>query len=45
MDFIDVFHPMLGPDGHPKEGLFVPDDLHLNAKGYELWRNVIRRRL
>ena len=45
VDFIDVFHPMLGPEGRPKEGLFMPDDLHLNAKGYELWRDVIRRHL
>ena len=40
-DFIDVFTPMLGADGHPRAELFRQDALHLNAKGYELWRAVI----
>lgn len=40
-DFIDVFTPMLGADGRPRAELFREDALHLNAKGYELWRAVI----
>jgi lysophospholipase L1-like esterase len=40
-DFIDVFNPMLGADGRPRAELFRQDALHLNAKGYELWRAVI----
>lgn len=39
--FIDVFTPMLGPDGQPRADLFAPDALHLNPAGYTLWRNVI----
>ncbi len=39
--FIDVFTPMLTIDGRPRPELFRADALHLNAKGYELWRSVI----
>ena len=40
--FIDVFTPMLGPEGEPRKELFESDGLHLNAKGYELWTSVIK---
>ncbi|HEU4747518.1 MAG TPA: SGNH/GDSL hydrolase family protein [Gemmatimonadaceae bacterium] len=40
--FVDVFTPMLGPDGKPREELFVGDRLHLNAAGYALWRDLLR---
>ena len=43
--YIDVFHPMLGPDGKPRAELFVEDRLHLNPKGYALWTRIIRSRL
>ncbi len=39
--YIDVFTPMLGAEGTPRAELFVEDNLHLNAKGYELWTRVI----
>ena len=40
--FIDVFRPMLSPDGGPRKELFTSDGLHLNAAGYELWASIIR---
>jgi len=40
-EFIDVFTPMLGTDGLPRAELFREDALHLNARGYDLWRSVI----
>ncbi|MBU6401342.1 MAG: hypothetical protein KGS61_13585 [Verrucomicrobia bacterium] len=40
--FIDVFTPMLGPDGRPRPELFAPDGLHLNHKGYAIWATRIR---
>ncbi len=40
--FIDVFTPMLGPDGKPREELFKEDRLHMNIKGYNLWEPLIR---
>lgn len=40
-DFIDVFTSMLGDDGKPMEEIFIADRLHMNAKGYQIWKNVI----
>jgi lysophospholipase L1-like esterase len=40
--FVDVFTPMLGPDGKPKAELFRDDNLHMNAKGYELWTSLVK---
>ena len=42
LDFIDIWTPMLGPDGKPIADLFVKDGLHLNQKGYQLWADTIR---
>jgi lysophospholipase L1-like esterase len=39
--FIDVFPLMLGPDGRPKPDIFVEDGLHMNAKGYEIWKEAV----
>jgi lysophospholipase L1-like esterase len=39
--YIDVYHPMLSPEGQPRPELFVSDQLHLNEKGYALWRSVV----
>jgi lysophospholipase L1-like esterase len=39
--FIDVYQSMLGPDGNPREDLFMPDRLHPNAKCYQLWASLI----
>jgi lysophospholipase L1-like esterase len=39
--FIDVFTPMMGPDGLPKPDIFVDDRLHMNEKGYAIWREVV----
>ena len=40
--FIDTFPAMLGDDDRPRPGLFRPDSLHLNARGYALWNSLIR---
>jgi lysophospholipase L1-like esterase len=39
--YVDVFTPMLGPDGLPREELFVEDKLHMTSKGYALWRDLL----
>ena len=36
--FLNVVPDMLGPDGQPKPDIFVADKLHMNRKGYELWK-------
>jgi lysophospholipase L1-like esterase len=41
LQFVDVFGPMLDQDGQPDPELFVEDNLHLNAKGYELWKTIM----
>jgi lysophospholipase L1-like esterase len=42
MDFINVFPLMLGPDQQPKPDIFVGDRLHMNAKGYAIWKEAVR---
>lgn len=40
--FVDTASAMLDADGNVKKDLFVDDGLHLNRKGYELWRDILR---
>lgn len=40
-DFIDIFTPMLGKEGKPMEEIFLADRLHMNAKGYQIWKKTI----
>jgi lysophospholipase L1-like esterase len=39
--FINVFPLMLGPDGLPKPDIYVEDRLHMNAKGYTIWKEAV----
>lgn len=39
--FVDVFTPMIGGNGHPRPELFQDDSLHMTPKGYELWRGLV----
>ena len=43
--YIDVFSHMLGADGQPLPDIFVADRLHMNPKGYVIWKNVIGQHL
>lgn len=40
--YLDVFTPMLGPDGQPQVKWFIGDGLHMNRKGYMLWTSIVR---
>ncbi len=42
---IDVVTPALGADGKPKPELFVKDELHLSAAGYEIWKAAVKNAL
>ena len=42
MCYFDIATPMMEGDEFVREDLFAPDGLHLNAKGYEVWNDVIR---
>lgn len=39
--FIDVWTPMLNENGNIRSDLFIEDDLHMNAKGYAIWYDII----
>jgi lysophospholipase L1-like esterase len=43
--FLDVFHPMLNAAGQPRLELFAEDRLHLNADGYQLWKQWVSQAL
>jgi lysophospholipase L1-like esterase len=36
---------MLGTDGNPMPDIFIGDNLHMNAKGYAIWRELIEPHL
>ena len=40
--YVDVFTPMLDSSGQPRPELFLEDGLHMNARGYAIWRELIR---
>lgn len=43
--YVDIFHPMLNKQGKPRPELFVEDMLHMNKKGYRIWRKKIKHHL
>lgn len=40
--FIDVATPMLDEGGKPRSDIFLKDKLHMNRKGYQIWRDAVR---
>ena len=42
LTFVDVASGMLDEGGQPKKDIFKSDDLHMNAKGYAIWRKALR---
>ena len=41
LSFVDTFSLMLDEQGRPLPDIFVEDNLHMNAKGYAIWREAI----
>lgn len=39
--YVDVYHKMLSPNGTPMADIFLDDQLHMNAKGYAIWKNAL----
>jgi len=39
--YVDVWNKMLNAAGHPNPEIFIFDSLHMNRKGYLLWKNII----
>lgn len=42
LNYIDIASGMLGDDGTPRPEIFLDDNLHMNRKGYEGWRDAVR---
>jgi len=40
--YISVYDEMLDSGGRPRSEIFERDSLHMNAKGYQVWQQVIR---
>lgn len=43
--FVDVFNAMLNEKGEPRPELFVADMLHMNEKGYAIWKGLLEKHL
>lgn len=43
--FVDVWSAMLNEKGEPKQEIFVEDKLHMNEKGYAIWRDILVKEL
>jgi len=43
--YLDVWTPMTDDDGEVKKDIFIEDNLHMNAKGYDIWEAAVRKML
>ena len=43
--FVDVYSRMLNKNGEPKDDIFIADNLHMNAKGYKIWKKALKHHL
>ena len=41
LQYIDVWTPMCDASGQVKQDIFIQDNLHMNEKGYAIWKEVI----
>lgn len=39
--FVDIYQLMVDEKGAPVQDIFISDNLHMNEKGYEIWRKAI----
>jgi lysophospholipase L1-like esterase len=44
-EFINVWDAMLDAEGNPIADIFIEDKLHMNAKGYAIWQQLIEPHL
>ncbi len=42
LSFIDIVTPMLNENHGPRSELFAEDQVHMNEKGYSVWKDTIR---
>ena len=43
--FVNVYPLMLNSDGKPMQDIFLADNLHMNAKGYAIWKKALKPHL
>jgi lysophospholipase L1-like esterase len=43
--FIDASSKMLKEDGTPREDILKKDKLHMTRKGYDIWKEAVRKEL
>jgi lysophospholipase L1-like esterase len=41
--FVDVYNAMLNEQGEPMPDIFLKDNLHMNAKGYAIWKTKLEK--
>ncbi len=41
--FVDVYSAMLNEKGEPMPDIFLKDNLHMNAKGYAIWKTKLEK--
>lgn len=42
MTYIDVYNHMLNDNGKPYPEIFLSDSLHMNEKGYTIWKELVQ---
>lgn len=42
VNFVNVWDIMMDETGQPKADIFISDELHMNAEGYALWKEVFK---
>jgi lysophospholipase L1-like esterase len=43
--YVNIWDAMLNEKGRPEPSLFLEDNLHMNAKGYQIWQKAIKPEL
>jgi len=43
--FVNVWNAMLDANGNPIADIFIEDQLHMNAKGYAIWQQILESHL
>ena len=43
--YVNVYDKMLDGNNYPRRDLFEPEGLHINEKGYALWKETINETL
>lgn len=41
--FLDIWNIMLDESGNPHSDIWLDDGLHMNRKGYDIWRDAVRK--